>query len=70
MSFETEPFEETRLRSGSRDERRDEFPTLPNVMNISNSDIISFAMFANDPYKNLEITNTPVPFEFTSFSHP
>lgn len=37
MSFEAKPFEEAGIRGRARDERRDQFPTLPDVVNVRNA---------------------------------
>ena len=70
MSLQAEPFEEARFCSGSRDERRNEFPALVDVMNLCNSDGVSLTMLADDPYQNFKVTYAPIPLQLAGLSHP
>ena len=70
MSLEAEPFEQARFCSGSRDEGRDEFPALVDVVDVGHPDGVSLAVLADDPNQNLEVTDTPVPLQLAGLSHP
>lgn len=60
VSFEAEPFEKTRVSSGSRDQRRDHFPTFQEVMNVRHGNVVSLAMLANQPNQDFQVADTPV----------
>ena len=49
MSLQTEPFEQAGLSSSARDQRAQQLPAFEMVMNITNLNSVTVAVFANQP---------------------
>lgn len=69
MTFEAEPLEEAGIRGCAWDKRRDQLPTLADVVNVGNACSFPLTVLADEPDEDFEVANAPVPLELMSLGH-